>query len=163
MRATHLEELPRARFGRASRQPGGTTEEIAMDMQPHTEHATLHIASRYTRTQALEDGDLVDITEAAEQLGIRLRVAISREAWNLCVATTPAAEKAGHHERRRLHDVVSMLHWAMRQSVAGRELAFEVRCITTSLRDTCIPLRAIYGLGEDCRPAMTLVLPEDVS
>ncbi len=132
-----------------------------MDMQLQSEPFEFEIVSHTSRAAALEDGDLIDITYAAKEVGIQLPVAISREAWNLCVAMTPATRESRHTQARRLHDVVSMLLWAMRRSAPGRDIAFEVRCVTTNLRETCIPLRANVTYGDYAEPVMTLVLPEE--
>jgi hypothetical protein len=74
---------------------------------------------------------------------------------------TPATREARHTQRRRLHDVVSMLLWAMQRSLPGRDIAFEVRCVTTRPRETCIPLRANLSYGDHAEPVITLVLPEE--
>lgn len=39
----------------------------------------------YTRTQAIEDGDLIDVTEIGREAGFRVPVALTRSVWTDCV------------------------------------------------------------------------------
>lgn len=130
-----------------------------MDTETHV--AEFEIVSQYTRAEALEDGVLVDVSEAARNVGIRFPVAMTAATWSTCVAMTPAAERAGCDERGRLHDVLWMLLCAIRRSRPGSVVRFEVLCVTTSRRPTCIPLRAVVGPGDDAEPVITLLLPEE--
>lgn len=43
------------------------------------------VISSYSRKQAIEDGVLIDVTEAANQLGFRVPVAMTSAAWGDCV------------------------------------------------------------------------------
>ena len=61
------------------------------------------LISSYTRSEALADGVLVDVTETAREAGFVIPVALTRAAWDLCVALSPAAERAGNDERGRLY------------------------------------------------------------
>ena len=47
----------------------------------------------YMRSEALDDGVLVDVTEMAREAGFVIPVARTRAAWDLCVALSPAAER----------------------------------------------------------------------
>lgn len=44
------------------------------------------IISRYTRAEAIEDGELIDVTETAREAGFTVPVARTRAAWVDCVA-----------------------------------------------------------------------------
>ncbi|MGH7297521.1 MAG: DUF6573 family protein, partial [Polyangiaceae bacterium] len=126
-----------------------------MDDQLNPLDDDFELISRYSRAQALEDGVLVDVSDAARETGLRFPVALTHAAWTLCVSMTPAAETAGCDERGRLHDVLYMLLCAIRRSRTGREVSFEVLCVTTRLRPTCVPLRAVAGAGDDLEPVIT--------
>jgi hypothetical protein len=41
---------------------------------------------RYTRADALRDGELIDVSPVAREAGIRWPVAITRTVWERCVA-----------------------------------------------------------------------------
>ncbi len=44
------------------------------------------VVSSYTRTQAIEDGVLVDVSEMAQEAGFKHPVALTRAVWEDCVA-----------------------------------------------------------------------------
>ena len=121
------------------------------------------LISCYTRSDAIADGLLVDVTEAAREAGFLLPVALTRAAWDLCVALSPAAERAGNDERGRLWDVLWMLRWAIGRSRGcdGSEIRFEVLCITDRLRPSRVTLRSVVGPGDDRKPAVTVMLPDE--
>jgi len=47
------------------------------------------LVSRYSRATALADGALVDVTATAREAGFRVPVALTRAAWERCVAVPP--------------------------------------------------------------------------
>ena len=63
---------------------------------------------RYSRTQALRDGTLRDVTDVAKQAGFIWPVAMTRTAWSDCVQWTEADSQAQcpQHEADRLWDVL---------------------------------------------------------
>ncbi|MGH7297234.1 MAG: DUF6573 family protein [Polyangiaceae bacterium] len=115
---------------------------------------------RLTQAPNLDDERPVDVSDAAREAGLRIPVSLSRDAWKVCVALSPAARSAGCCERTRLSDVLATLAWAMERSHAGHPVSFEVPCITRGARPTCVPLRAV---PESSDGAVTLVLPEELS
>jgi hypothetical protein len=60
----------------------------------------------YSRAEALADGLLVDVTETAREAGFLYPVALTRAAWELCVALSPPAKRAGNDDHGRLWDVL---------------------------------------------------------
>lgn len=119
---------------------------------------TIHV---YTRAEALADGVLVDARETAREAGFRIPVAFTRAAWDLCVALSPAAERAGNDERGRLWDVLWMLRHAARRRPDSDETLFVVLCVTTRVRPSRVALRAKVGPGDDGEPVLTIMLPEE--
>ena len=119
------------------------------------------LISAYSRADALADGLLVDVTETAREAGFLYPVALTRAAWELCVAVSPPAKRAGNDERGRLWDVISMLRWAIGRSRGGPDIAFEVLCVTTSVRPSRVALRAVVGPGDDAEPVVTVMRPEE--
>lgn len=51
----------------------------------------------YTRAQALADGVLVDVSDIAREAGFRVPVALTRTAWEDCVAWS------AEDSRRQVH------------------------------------------------------------
>src|SRR4051794_40044352 len=64
------------------------------------------ILSRYTRTQAIEDGSLVDVTATAKEAGFRYPVTLTAAVWAEYVAVPDGVEC--QDEAGRLWDVLWM-------------------------------------------------------
>jgi len=80
---------------------------------------------RYSRADALRDGVLVDVSETAREADIRYPVALTRAAWERCVAIPPGV--VCQDEAGRLWDVLWMLEYAVRRGGSGAEVRFGVR------------------------------------
>jgi hypothetical protein len=124
---------------------------------------TMEIISSYTRTEALEDGALVDVTTTAREAGFRYPVALTRAAWDHCVALSEAAERACNDEQGRLWDLIWMMRNAIRRprAAGSPEVTFEVFCITTTPVAAPVALRAHVGPGDDGEPVITVMLPDE--
>ena len=78
------------------------------------------VVFRYTRRQAIEDGVLVDVTDAAREAGFTIPVALSRAAWERLVAL-PEGYRGFQDESGRLWDVLWMArHHALRAADSDR-------------------------------------------
>ena len=132
-----------------------------MNTQSNPQPPALEPVRSYLSARAFDDETPVDVSDAAREAGLHSHVAICRDAWDLCVALHPAARTAGCDEHTRLSDVLTTLAWAMERGRPGQPLSFEVPCIASGPRPTCIPLRAIPGRSGDAQDQITLVLPEE--
>jgi hypothetical protein len=115
----------------------------------------------YTRADAIRDGVLIDVSEAAREAGYRFPVALTRAAWERCVAVPPGIEC--QDEAGRLWDVLTMLRFAIRRSAGGPAVRFGVH-VRTDNRDRTPPLvslKALCGPGDDGEPVITVMLPEE--
>jgi hypothetical protein len=65
----------------------------------------------YTRAQAVADGFQVEVTEAAREAGICFPVFLTRTVYDAYVTVPPGVE--AQDERGRLHDVLTMLRFAI--------------------------------------------------
>jgi hypothetical protein len=60
-----------------------------MDDKTKNDATDPDLISAYSRSEALADGLLVDVTETAREAGFLYPVALTRAAWELCVALSP--------------------------------------------------------------------------
>lgn len=129
------------------------------------------IISTYTREQAIEDGLLIDVTEAAGEAGFLYPVAITAAAWESCVAwsaETQARKDALQDESGRLWDVVWM---ASRAACAAKKTAPRDGPVTIFYRLYVVPaagrgtkarlttLRLSLDGGDNGRGAFLISLP----
>lgn len=122
----------------------------------------------YTRAQAIADGVLVDVTEAAREVGFSVPVALTRAAWLDLVHWTEETEKrkgfTGQCERGRLHDVVWMAYLAARRGTPRDRMLYQM--IRTpekgrGLQARKVVVKAVCGPGDEGEPVVTLMLPDE--
>lgn len=126
------------------------------------------VISSYTRAQAIEDGELVDMMagefgKATEEAGFRYPIAMTNTAFSLYVALTEKAKEACNDEQGRWWDILTMLKFAMRlpQNVGKSEIIFEFRCVVNRLRPRRCLLKAVVGPGDSGEPVITVLLPDE--
>jgi len=119
----------------------------------------------YTRSQAIEDGVLVDLTaafpELVKQAGFKIPVAMTSTAFAQYVELTPAATQACNDITGRAWDVLWMLSQQVRGARDSSELLFVFYCVTDSIEPSRCELKAVCGPDDDCAPCITIMLPEE--
>jgi len=121
----------------------------------------------YTRTQAIEDGVLVDAGPMAQEAGFKWPVALTSAVWEDCVAWNDAdSERQTHQdESGRLWDVLFMAAHAVRaRANAGAQLLFELYRVPRDGRSTdaeLTKLKLVLSPGDDGEPVMTILLPNE--
>lgn len=127
------------------------------------------IIHSYTRAQALEDGELVDVSAAAKEAGFVFPTAITHGAWAQCVEWTEADSRRQVHQDRsgRLWDVLSVARFAIMAArrTGASVLQFKVSCVPRGGRATrprTVALLVHIGPGDRAEPVMTIMLPEDL-
>jgi hypothetical protein len=121
----------------------------------------------YTRTQAIADGVLIDVTDAAKEAGFRVPVALTPDAWADCVAWTKADSERQIHqdETGRLWDVLWMAFMAIRRApdVQAR-LAFRLYRVPRGGRVAKARLTTLHmaiGYGDYGEPVITILQPNE--
>lgn len=111
----------------------------------------------YSRAQAIADGVLVDVTEAAKEAGFRLPVAITGGVWTRCVAWRNA--DANQDEHGRLWDVLWLAHLASRRAKECSVVDYPLCVEQASGQVEYLTLRLVIGPGDDGEPVMTILFP----
>jgi hypothetical protein len=113
----------------------------------------------YSRADALRDGVLIDATTTTTDAGFRYPVALTRAAWERCVAVPPGV--ACQDEAGRLFDVVWLLACAIRRGSIGAEVRFAVRVRNDNRQGMppLVHLKAVCGPGDHAEPVITIMLP----
>ncbi len=121
----------------------------------------------YTRAQAIDDGVLVDVSETAQEAGFKYTVAITRAAWEDCVAWNDDDNKRQTYqdESGRLWDVVFMLSFAIKSSRSKQsEMLFKFRRVPRGGRGHVardVTLKSHIGPGDNAEPVITIMLPNE--
>lgn len=130
--------------------------------------ASSDLIHAYTRADAIEDGELIDVTETAREAGFMVPVALTRAVWADCVEWTAATGKRKatiQDEAGRLWDVVYMAGLAARRSTGGdpRQL-FQLYRVPVEGRGTMprrIALAMHIGPGDAGEPVITIMQPNE--
>lgn len=125
--------------------------------------------SSYSRADALADGVLVDVTETACEAGFKWPVALTRAAWNDCVAwsDSDSARQTVQDEAGRLWDVLWMARDAVgrfRQASPDSPLFFQLHRVPKGGRGhlpRLTTLKLLAGPGDDGKPVMTITLTNE--
>jgi hypothetical protein len=123
--------------------------------------AGAEIISSYSRAQAIEDGELVDVSTSAAEAGIKYPTVVSRAVWSSVVVVPDHPKAAGESESGRLWDVVSMLATAIRGSGRNHEddrIRFQVLATNSRGRKITHHLWAQCGPGDTVDPVITIMV-----
>jgi hypothetical protein len=125
------------------------------------------VISIYTRAQAIDDGQLIDVNETAREAGFTLPVAMTAAVWSDCVAWTDDnnVKQAYQDESGRLWDILFMASHAIRASKdSGDQLLFQLYRVPHDGRSTKAELtilKLIVGPGDTPEPVITILLPNE--
>ncbi len=120
----------------------------------------------YTRSQALADGVLVDITQIASEAGFRYPTAITAD---LHARLTPNQweKDLGQSYVGRLWDVVFLASFAARLARVADQSHFEVSLFEAEeypphhTHHSILKLWTVVSPGDECEPVITIGFPED--
>ena len=110
----------------------------------------------YSRAQAISDGVLVDVSEAAREAGFKFPVALTDSVWAL-LTPSEKAEDLGQSVRGRLWDVLMVL----RANAGDTDIALFDVLIAEDGPPKPVRLKAHIGPGDDAEPVITIMLPEE--
>jgi len=115
----------------------------------------------YTRAQAIEDGELVDVSETAREAGIKFPVAVTRAVWVKYVEIPEGV--TCQDERGRLWDILWMFRRNARQ--CGDTLFFKLYVRNHNrerlTKADLVTLKAVCGPGDTPEPVITIMLPDE--
>ena len=119
----------------------------------------------YSRAQAIEDGVLVDVSNVAKKSGFKISVAVTSAVWDKYIEWTDedSSKQTSQDQIGRLHDVLTMLHFACRRSVDSCVL-FRLSVIPRDGRSKSIKtinLKSTIGGGDEGEPVITVMLPNE--
>lgn len=122
------------------------------------------VIQSYTRSQAIEDGVLVEVSEIAREAGIRLPTALTSGVWQKYVEVP--AGVVGQDEVGRLWDILHMFRmstYLFQYRYAEDNILFRlhVRNDNRSSIPPLVTLKAICGPGDKGEPVLTILLPDE--
>jgi hypothetical protein len=113
----------------------------------------------YSRTQAIADGVLVDVSETAREAGITYPTAVTRAVYEKYVRVPDGV--SAQDERGRLWDVLFMLRFAIARSPEGDTLLYTVFVRNDNDAPKPVKLKAICHPGDEGEPVVSVMLPDE--
>ncbi|MBX3436066.1 MAG: hypothetical protein KF861_01150 [Planctomycetaceae bacterium] len=116
------------------------------------------VVSTYTRAQAIEDGELIDVSTLAKEAGFRVPVALTAAAWAATVEVPPDA--SCQDETGRLWDVLNVL----RCVCTGQKKSLvdmSVSVLGSGGKHRRVDLKSICGPGDNSEMVITIMLPHE--
>ena len=135
--------------------------------EQHPAFTDADLIYEYTRQMAIDDGTLVDITEAAKEAGFSIPVAVTRAVWLDCIAwddKEDSAKQTIQHQAGRLWDVVWMASHAARNHKSADRATFELYRVPRDGKSkdaTKIELILHVGPGDTPESVITIMLEGD--
>ena len=115
------------------------------------------------RTQAIQDGSLIDVTPTAQQLGLTFPVTITKPLWDIGIVTTQSLSE--EEQARRLRDVLMAFRLRL-ASLATISPLIDFPALLAMPPSTVpqpVPLFAIIQPDGGNQANVTLLLPNEVS
>jgi hypothetical protein len=114
----------------------------------------------YSRADALADGTLVDVTEAARAAKFRMPVAVTRTIWTRCVEVPDDVQNMS--ESVRLWRVLHALYIAIALCFGrSHRLTFKLDVPSSDRAVDNDEILAVCGLGDEGEPVLTLMAPDE--
>ncbi len=116
----------------------------------------------YTRAQAIADGVLVDVTDAARAVGFKVHTAVSEHLYHGYVEPPDGLIGEGQSTTGRLHDLLFLVLCSAKKIHTGADRAtVRIAFLMEPGRTETVDVIAHIGPGDQGEPVLTLMLPED--
>ena len=136
----------------------------------HYNGISSEIIDSYTRTEAIEDGFLIDVSEVARTMGFKIPVAVTASLWSHCIEWNPENQSQFvQSTKARLLSVLRKLYFKMLDHLVCQikhtnTFFYEIWAIpnkATSLYPDEVMLRAVCGFGDNQEPVLTILLKDE--
>jgi len=116
----------------------------------------------YTRTQAIADGTLADITDIAKDAGFRYPTAVSTHLYHEVLNPSESLAAQGQSLLGRIWDMLTILRLSIKSQPDTSWLTFSpLFVMTPDTSPAPITIISTVGPGDHGEPVITLYLPED--
>lgn len=114
----------------------------------------------YTRKEAIENGDLHDITDIAKEAGFKVPIAVTNALFEAYLNPTSEEKEMGQSLDGRIWDMLSILFYAANGNSNSGILKLEISIMFENGRKD-VPFKSVIGPGDNGEPVITLMLPDE--
>jgi len=116
----------------------------------------------YSRSDALADGVLIDVSDLAREAGFTLPVAVSDSLYHGYLTPPLDLAKAGLSLEGRIWDTLSVLRYTIKAAPSTDRLSFSVLFqMSPDTAPVPVDLLAVCGPDDSGSPVITVMLPTD--
>ena len=116
----------------------------------------------YSRQAAIEDGLLIDTTEAARAVGFKVHTAVTATLYHGYVEPPPGVTGEGQSLGGRLQDLLFLVLCSAKKSSPGADRAtVRVAFLMEPGRTVTVDVIAHIAPGDHGEPVLTLMMKED--
>jgi hypothetical protein len=127
-----------------------------------TDNNDSSIIYSYSRKQTIDDGVLVDVTEAAKTVGFKVHTAVSASLYHGYVEPPAGVTGEGQSVTGRLHDLLFLVLCSARKGYQGADRAtVRIAFLMGPGRVETVDVIAHIGPGDNAEAVLTLMLAED--
>lgn len=119
----------------------------------------MRIIHSFTRKEALETGQLMDISHVAKQAGVKFPIAVTQSVWEGVIQPDQIAMDRGESVEGRMWDVSFMFTLYARKT-SGDTLYFPV-AHTVKGESQISTLKATIGPGDTYAPVITIMYQDE--
>ena len=124
------------------------------------------VVSVYSRSDALKDGVLIDVSEQARECGFKFPVAITRTVWSNWIEASSELQEYGQTTEGRLWDVLNVLFFTIRklgQNSDTSRIKLRVHFLMNAEENHYaeVELIAVCHPGDHGEPVLTIMVEED--
>jgi len=123
---------------------------------------SLDVIYSYSRSEAIEDGVLIDITDLAKEAGFRYPVAVSANLYHNVLTPAPSLIPQGQSLEGRIWDMLNVLRASIKPNQDTLSIIFApIFTMAPDMPPTAISIISAVGPGDNLEPVLTIFLPED--
>ncbi|OHD20129.1 MAG: hypothetical protein A2Y38_14850 [Spirochaetes bacterium GWB1_59_5] len=116
----------------------------------------------YSRSDALRDGTLHNISELAREAGFTIPVAVSAALYHSYIMPSLDLVEEGQSPSGRLWDTLNVLRYAIKATPSTDRLSLSVLfTMAPDAEPIPVELLAVCGPGDSGEPVITIMLPGD--
>jgi hypothetical protein len=120
----------------------------------------------YSRTQAVADGVLIDVTDLAKDAGFKIPVAVTEAIWNKYIEWNDDDSKKQTIQDigGRAWDVLWMLRLAINKNKSADSIFYQIYVVPRdgkTKKAKLSNLKATIGGGDNGEPVITIMLPNE--
>lgn len=130
-----------------------------MNTQQKNPFEDFDVIDVYSRTEAIDDGFLVDLSSSAKEAGIQYPVAVTSTVYADCIAFP--VDEGCLDELERTVDLMTTIQALARAGRGEREIIFEMPIEDDTGECQGVALKLVCGPGDFGEPCLTVMKPDE--